>query len=120
MPVHDRVMPAAEGAAQAAQLGRAVGVLQVLGEFAELGAGESRAVDVVEPADGFCGVPCQADLAAGIAGGERAAEFGVAAVVETFVSGDQQAPRAMQRVVLAAAAAQSAVLGSSAASSMLL
>ena len=42
VPVHDRGVPAAEGAAQAAQLRRAVGVGEILGEFAEVGAGELR------------------------------------------------------------------------------
>ena len=47
VPVHDRLMPAAEGAAEAAQLGRAVGVGEVVGEFGEVGAGELGEVDVL-------------------------------------------------------------------------
>ena len=40
VPFHDRVVPAAQGAAQAAQFRRAVGVGEIVGEFAEVGAGE--------------------------------------------------------------------------------
>lgn len=40
MPVHYGSVPAARGATQVAQLGRAVTVGQILGEFDEVGAGE--------------------------------------------------------------------------------
>ena len=58
-------------------------------QFAELGAGELGAVDVVEAAEGFFGVPRQADFAVGVADGEQAAEFGVSCVGEAFVDGDE-------------------------------
>ena len=63
-------MPAGQSAAQAAQLGRAIDVGEVVGEFAEVGTGELRAVDVIEAAKGFFVVARQADLAAGIVGSE--------------------------------------------------
>lgn len=72
MPVDDRGVPAAEGAAQAAQLRRAGGGGEVVCEFAEVGAGELGAVEVIEAAEGLFGVPGQAGLAEGIAGGESA------------------------------------------------
>ena len=49
-----------QGAAQAAQIRRPVGVGEVLGEL--------WAVDVVEAAEGLLGVRCQADLASVITG----------------------------------------------------
>ena len=80
VPVDDGGVPAGQGAAQAAQLRRAVGVAQVVGKFAEVGAGELGAVDVIEAAEGLLGVPRQADFAVGVAGGEQAAEFGLGCV----------------------------------------
>ena len=58
----------------------------------------------------FFGVPRQAHLAAGIAGGEQAAELGVATFAEPFVRGDQQPPRTIEGIVFAAAVAQGVVL----------
>ena len=59
-------------------------------------------------------MPRQADLAAGIAGGEQAPELGIATLAEPFVRGDQQPPRPIERVVLAAAVAQGLVLDAAA------
>ena len=64
VPVDDGGVPAGQSAAQAAQCGQAVGV----GEVGGVALGELGAVDVVEPAEGFFGVPRQADFAVGIAG----------------------------------------------------
>ena len=111
VPVHDGGVPATEGAAQAAQLRRAVGVGEVGGEFSEVGAGELGAVDVIEAAEGFLGVPCQADLAAGVAGCEQAAELGVAAFAEPFMGRNEQPPRPIEGIVFAAAVAEGVVLG---------
>ena len=114
VPVHDRGVPAGQGAAQTAQLGRAVGVAEVVGEFAEVGAGELRAVDVIEAAEYFFGVPRQADVAAGIAGGEQTAELGVAGFAEALVGRNQQPARPPQRVILAVAVTERVVLGAAA------
>ena len=89
VPVHDGDLPAGQGAAQAAQLGRAVGVGEVGGEVGEVRVGDGGAGDVVEAAEGCLGVARQANLAAGIAGGEQAPQLGVAGFVESFVGGDQ-------------------------------
>ena len=89
VPVDDGGVPVGQGAAQAAQFGRAVGVGEVVGEFGGVALGELGAVDVIEAAEGFFGVPRQADLAVGVAGGEQAAEFGVAAFAEAFVGGNE-------------------------------
>ena len=59
-------------------------------------------------------MPRQADLAAGIASGEQAAELGVAMLAEPLMRGDQQPPRPPQRITLAAAVSQGVVLGSAA------
>ena len=66
VPVDGGDLPAGQGAAEAAQFGRAVGVLEVVGEFGGVALGELGAVDVVEAAEGFFGVPRQADLAVGV------------------------------------------------------
>ena len=89
VPVDDGDLPAGQGAAQAAQFGRAVGVAQVLDEFGGVALGELGAVDVIEAAEGLFGVPRQADLAVWVAGGEQAPELGVAAFSEAFVGGDE-------------------------------
>ena len=52
VPADDGGVPAGQGAAQAAHLGRTVGVLEVVGEFGGVGVGELEAVDVIEPAEG--------------------------------------------------------------------
>lgn len=50
VPVGDRLMRAAEGATKAAQFRWAIGVGEIGGEFAEVGAGDLGAVDVIEAA----------------------------------------------------------------------
>jgi site-specific DNA-cytosine methylase len=107
-------VPAVECAAEAAQFGGAVAVGEVLGEFGEVFTGEFGAGDVVVAAEGFLGVPGEADFAAGVAGCEQAAEFGVGAPVEAFVRGEQQPPDPIQGVVFAAAVAEGVVLDSAA------
>ena len=89
VPVDDLGVPAGQGAAQAAQFGRAVGVGEVVDELGGVGGGELGAVDVLEAAEGLFGVPRQADLAVGVAGGEQAAEFRLAAFAEAFVGGNE-------------------------------
>ena len=84
---------------------------EVVGEFGGVALGELRTVDVIEAAEGFFGVPRQAHLAVGVAGGEQAAESGVATFAEAFVGGDQQTSRPIQGIVPAAAAAEGVVLG---------
>ena len=69
VPVDDGGVPAGQGAAEAAQFRRAVGVAQVVGEFGGVALGELGAVDVVEAAEGFFGVPRQADLQQEVAAG---------------------------------------------------
>ena len=59
-------------------------------------------------------MPGQADLAAGIAGGEQAPQLRIRGVAEAFVRGDQQPPDPIEGVVFAAAVAQGVVLGSAA------
>ena len=51
--------------------------------------GEVGPVDVIEAAEGLFGVSRQAHLDVGVAGGEQAAEFGVAAFGEAFVGGNE-------------------------------
>ena len=68
VPVDDGGVLAGEDAAQAEQVGRAVGAAQVVGEFGGVGVGELGAVDVIEAAEGLVGVPRRADFAAGVAG----------------------------------------------------
>ncbi len=110
MPVDDLVMPTSQGAAQPGQLRWAVSVGEVVGEFTQIDVGELWAVDVIETAQGFFGVPRQTNLAAGIACSEQTAEFGVGTFAEPFMSRNEQPPHPIERVLFAAAMPQGVVL----------
>ena len=84
VPVGDRDMPAGQGAAQAAQIRQAGIVGRIVREFAEVRAGELGTVDVIEPAEGFFGVPRRADLPAWVPDGEQATELGIATFAEPW------------------------------------
>ena len=57
VPVGDLVMPTPQGAAQLGQLRWEVAVGEVLCEFAQVGASNLWAADVIEVPQGFFGVP---------------------------------------------------------------
>ena len=76
VPVDDLVMPTTQGAAQPGQLGWTVTVGEIVGEFTQIAVSELGAVDVIEAAQGFFGVPRQTNLAFGVACGEQTPEFG--------------------------------------------
>ena len=106
VPVDDVGVPAGQGASEAARFRRTGSV----GEFGGVTLGELGTVDVIEAAEGFLGVPRQAHLAVGVAGCEQAAESGVAAFAEAFVGGDQQSPRSILGIILAAGGVERVVL----------
>ena len=110
VPVDDLVMPTTQGATQPGQLRWTVSVGEVVGEFTQIGVGELRAINVIEAAQGFFGVPRQAHLALGIACGEQTTEFGVGTFAETFMSRNEQPSYPIERVVFAATVAQGVVL----------
>ena len=91
------------------QLGWTVTVGEIVGEFTQIAVSELGAVDVIEAAQGFFGVPRQTNLAFGVACGEQTPEFGVGTFAEPFMSRNEQPSYPIERVVFAAAVTQGVV-----------
>jgi len=110
VPGADLVGPAQDRAAELADLGRAVVVLEIVTELGDEGGGEVGIRDVVDAPHGFLRVPGSADLAAWVTSVEEPDELRSALVVESFGGFGEQAPASIQRAVLPAAVAEGVVL----------
>ena len=78
MPGSDLVAPADEGAAEAADLDRAISVLKIVAEAGYPLQGEVGIGVVVERPHRFLGVPCGGHLASGVAGPQQSKQPGAA------------------------------------------
>src|SRR5690606_39610803 len=111
----DLVVPAAQGTAKGTDLGRMVRVEEVVGELGDEGVGLGRVLDRVDAADGLLRMPCEPDIASGVARREEPEKLRLAAVIESLMGLGEQPTGSIERVVAAAAVAEGLVLDTAAA-----
>lgn len=114
MPGGDLVTPFRDRSTELLDLWRTVTVLKIRPEAGDELERQRRMGVIVDRADDFLRVPCGADLASWIAGGEKTEELGAAVVIEGFIGFGQQPAEPVERIVLVAPVAEGFVLHASA------
>ncbi len=105
MPGADLVGPAHDRAAELADLGRAVGILEIVAESGDVLASDVG-VDIVDAPHSLLGMPRRTDRAVWVTGVEKAQQLRAALLVEAFVDLGQQPRGPIQRVVSATSMTQ--------------